>query len=440
MVRPRAATLSTPEIGQPDFDTPNTSKTPPAKSRGQLHQLQSNRRPATGAERYARYISETRGVPVDASELVITPGAKPILFFSILALVDEGDEVIYPNPGFPIYESVVEFVGGKAVPAPLREEREFRLDPEELALLVTDKTKMIIINSPHNPTGSVLTTKDLEAIAQVAIERDVWVLTDEPYSKMVYDGEFASILSVPGMKERTILVEGFSKTYAMTGWRLGYGVMPAPLADQIAKLQTNSNSCTASFVQIAGIAALDGPQEESEAMMAAFKERRDVMVAALNTLPGVTCLSPGGAFYVFPNITGTGMDSRDLATACLEEAGVACSPAPPSAPTATVTCACPRPTRSRISRRASSASADCSRAEARRIAARTGWGSCSALITVLCANAGVDKTYEIDNFAVGGYYHPATMSTVAGGKGINVRARAAGAGSASRCHRVRGGQ
>lgn len=312
------------EIGQPDFDTPQYIKDAACKA---LADGFTSYGPAAGLpqarERYARYISETRGVPVDASELVITPGAKPILFFSILALVDEGDEVIYPNPGFPIYESVVEFVGGKAVPAPLREEREFRLDPEELASLVTDKTKMIIINSPHNPTGSVLTTKDLEAIAQVAIERDVWVLSDEPYSRMVYDGEFASIMSVPGMKERTILVEGFSKTYAMTGWRLGYGVMPAPLADQIAKLQTNSNSCTASFVQIAGIAALDGPQEESEAMMAAFKERRDIMVAALNTLPGVTCLSPGGAFYVFPNITGTGMDSRDLATACLEEAGVA---------------------------------------------------------------------------------------------------------------------
>lgn len=312
------------EIGQPDFDTPQYIKDAACQA---LADGFTGYGPSAGLpqarKRYAEYISETRGVPVDPSELVITPGAKPILFFGILALVDEGDEVIYPNPGFPIYESVVEFVGAKAVPAPLREERQFRLDPDELASLVTDKTKMIIINSPHNPTGSVLTAEDLQAIAQVAIERDVWVLTDEPYSKMVYDGEFASILSVPGMKERTILVEGFSKTYAMTGWRLGYGVMPAPLAEQVAKLQTNSNSCTASFVQMAGIAALDGPQDESEAMMASFKERRDIMVAGLNELPGISCLSPGGAFYVFPNVTGTGMDSRELARACLEEAGVA---------------------------------------------------------------------------------------------------------------------
>jgi aspartate aminotransferase len=228
-----------------------------------------------------------------------------------------------PNPGFPIYESVTEFVGATAVPSPLREDREFRLDPDELGSLVSEKTKLIIINSPHNPTGSMLTMDDLEAIAKVAIDNEIMVLSDEPYSKMVYDGEFHSIAEVDGMRDLTILLEGFSKTYAMTGWRLGYAAMRGDLAAQIAKLQTNSNSCTAGFTQIAGIAAYDGPQDESEAMMAAFKERRDIMVAGLNELPGVSCLSPAGAFYVFPNVTETGIDSKVLAGRCLEEAGVA---------------------------------------------------------------------------------------------------------------------
>ncbi len=312
------------EIGQPDFDTPDYIKDAAYQA---LQDGYTGYGPSAGLpearERYAQYLNETRGTDYEASEVVITPGAKPILFFGILALVDEGDEVIYPNPGFPIYESVTEFVGARAVAAPLREDREFRLDPEELASLVTDRTRMIILNSPHNPTGSMLTMEDLEAIAEVAIENDIWVLSDEPYSKMVYDGEFHSIAEVDGMRDRTILLEGFSKTYAMTGWRLGYAAMPSELADQIAKLQTNSNSCTASFIQIAGIAAYDGPQDESEAMMDAFEERRDVMVEAINTLPGVSCLSPAGAFYVFPNITGTGIDSRELASRCLEEAGVA---------------------------------------------------------------------------------------------------------------------
>ncbi|MGC9318348.1 MAG: pyridoxal phosphate-dependent aminotransferase [Armatimonadota bacterium] len=312
------------EIGQPDFDTPDYIKDAAYQA---LQDGYTGYGPSAGLpearERYAQYLSETRGIECDASEIVITPGAKPILFFSILALVDEGDEVICPNPGFPIYESVTEFVGATAVAAPLREEREFRLDPEELASLVTPKTKMIIINSPHNPTGSMLTMEDLEQIAEVALENEIWVLSDEPYSKMVYDGEFHSIAEIDGMKDWTILLEGFSKTYAMTGWRLGYAAMRPELAEQIAKLQTNSNSCTASFIQIAGIAAYDGPQEESEAMMAAFEERRDVMVEGLNRLPGVSCLSPAGAFYVFPNVTETGIDSKELASRCLEEAGVA---------------------------------------------------------------------------------------------------------------------
>ncbi len=312
------------EIGQPDFDTPDYIIEAAYQA---MKDGYTGYGPSAGLpearERYAQYLNDTRGTDYNASEIVITPGAKPILFFAILALVDEGDEVIVPNPGFPIYESVTEFVGATAVPAPLREEREFRLDPEELASLVTDRTKMIIINSPHNPTGSMLTMEDLEAIAEVAMRNEIMVLSDEPYSKMVYDGEFHSIAEVDGMKDLTILLEGFSKTYAMTGWRLGYAAMRSDLAQQIAKLQTNSNSCTASFTQIAGIAAYDGPQEESEAMMAAFKERRDVMVEGLNKLPGVSCLSPAGAFYVFPNVTGTGIDSKELASMCLEEAGVA---------------------------------------------------------------------------------------------------------------------
>ncbi|MFP4249497.1 MAG: pyridoxal phosphate-dependent aminotransferase [Armatimonadota bacterium] len=312
------------EIGQPDFQTPDyiIEAAHQAMKDGYTGYGPSAGLPQA-RERYAQYLNDTRGTDYDASEIVVTPGAKPILFFAILALVDEGDEVIVPNPGFPIYESVTEFVGATAVPAPLREDREFRLDPEELASLVTDRTKMIIINSPHNPTGSMLTMEDLEAIAEVAMENEIMVLSDEPYSKMVYDGEFHSIAEVDGMKDLTILLEGFSKTYAMTGWRLGYAAMQPDLAAQIAKLQTNSNSCTASFTQIAGIAAYDGPQEESEAMMAAFEERRDVMVDGLNELPGVSCLSPAGAFYVFPNVTETGIDSKELASRCLEEAGVA---------------------------------------------------------------------------------------------------------------------
>jgi len=312
------------EIGQPDFQTPEYIIEAAHKA---LKDGYTGYGPSAGLpearERYAQYLNDTRGTDYDASEIVITPGAKPILFFGILALVNEGDEVIVPNPGFPIYESVTEFVGATAVPAPLREDREFRLDPEELASLVTDRTRLIILNSPHNPTGSMLTMEDLEAVAEIAMEHQIMILSDEPYSKMVYDGEFHSIAEIDGMKDLTILLEGFSKTYAMTGWRLGYAGMRADLAAQIAKLQTNCTSCTASFIQIAGIAAYDGPQDESEAMMAAFEERRDIMVEGLNKLPGVSCLSPAGAFYVFPNVTGTGIDSKVLAGRCLEEAGVA---------------------------------------------------------------------------------------------------------------------
>ncbi|MGD1049154.1 MAG: aminotransferase class I/II-fold pyridoxal phosphate-dependent enzyme, partial [Candidatus Krumholzibacteriaceae bacterium] len=255
--------------------------------------------------------------------IVITPGAKPILFFSILALVDEGDEVIYPNPGFPIYESVINFVGAKAVPIPLREEKGFSFDVDELRTLVNEKTKLIIVNSPQNPTGGMLTKKDMKAVAELADKYDAWILSDEVYSKIVYEGRHVSIYDFPEVKDRTILLEGHSKTYAMTGWRLGYGIMPPKLAEAVARLQTNSNSCTASFTQVAGIEALTGPQSKSRKMVREFKARRDLIVDGLNSIPGFKCLKPKGSFYVFPNITGTGMKSKDLEVFLLEKAGVA---------------------------------------------------------------------------------------------------------------------
>ncbi len=312
------------EIGEPDFDTPRNiidAATRALKS-GYTHYGPSAGLPDARTV-FAEFITKDRGVPVGPHNIVITPGAKPILFFSILALVDKGDEVIYPNPGFPIYESVINFVGAKPVPIPLREEKAFSFDLEELRELVNDNTKLMIINSPQNPTGGVLTADDMKGIAELADKYDSWILSDEVYSKMVYEGEHVSIYDFPEVKDRTILLEGHSKTYAMTGWRLGYGIMPVLLAEQIAKLQTNSNSCTASFTQMAGIEALTGPQEESLKMMAEFKARRDLIVDGLNEIPGFTCLRPKGSFYVFPNITGTGMKSKKLEEHLLEKAGVA---------------------------------------------------------------------------------------------------------------------
>jgi aspartate aminotransferase len=238
-------------------------------------------------------------------------------------LIDEGDEVIYPNPGFPIYESMINYVGGKAVPIALREDRDFSLDVNELSSLITDRTKLIILNSPHNPTGGVMTRKDVEKVAEMIGDRNILVLSDEIYSRLLFDGDHFSIMSVPGMQERTLLLDGFSKTYAMTGWRLGYGVMRADLATQITRLMTNSNSCTASFTQIAGIEALRGDQSSVDHMCAEFKRRRDVFVAGLNKIKGFSCRMPHGAFYVFPNITRTGWKSKPLADALLDQAGVA---------------------------------------------------------------------------------------------------------------------
>lgn len=312
------------EIGEPDFDTPRNiiDSAIDALNKGWTHYGPSAGLPDL-RETIAREVARTRGIKVEPSQVVVTPGGKPIMFFTILALVNEGEEVIYPNPGFPIYESIINFIGAKPVPIKLREENQFRLDVEELASLVTARTKMIIINSPQNPTGSVLTNDDLEAIAEIAVKNGIIILSDEIYSRIIYGGKHHSIYAFDGMPERTIILDGYSKTYAMTGWRLGYGVMPSDLADQVAKLQTNCNSCTASFSQQAGIAALKGPQNEVERMVREFKERRDAVVKGLNKIRGITCLAPDGAFYAFPNISAFGIKSAELAERILYEAGVA---------------------------------------------------------------------------------------------------------------------
>ena len=312
------------EVGEPDFDTPANiiDAAIVALKSGYTHYGPSAGLPEL-REAIAQEISHTRGLDVKPGEVVVTPGAKPIMFFVILALAEEGDEVIYPNPGFPIYESMINFVGATPVPIPLREERDFCFALDEFRSKVSDMTKLIILNSPQNHTGSVLGRDDLEQVAQIAAERDIMVLADEVYNRILYEGEHVSIATFPGMKERTIILDGFSKTYAMTGWRIGYGVMPEVLAAQVTRLQTNSNSCTASFTQRAGVAALTGPQEASAAMVREFQKRRDVIVAGLNAIKGITCRLPKGAFYVFPNIKGTGKSSREFADRLLSEGGVA---------------------------------------------------------------------------------------------------------------------
>jgi aspartate/methionine/tyrosine aminotransferase len=274
----------------------------------------------------ATTMSAARGQEITPAQVVVTPGAKPIMFYIIMALGEPGAEIIYPNPGFPIYESMINYVGAKAVPIPLREERDFRFDVEELRSLITDRTRLIILNSPQNPTGGVLEAEDMKAIAEMCVERNIPVLADEVYEHILYEGKFASITAHPGMstQERTIILHGFSKTYAMTGWRLGYGIMPTWLAEHITRLMTNSNSCTSACTQYAGIAALTGPQDSVGKMVQAFRERRDIIVDGLNTIPGIRCVRPKGAFYVFPNIKGTGLASRDAESFIMNEAGVAC--------------------------------------------------------------------------------------------------------------------
>src|SRR6476469_299688 len=312
------------EIGEPDFDTPSNIVEAGCDA---LRKGFTHYGPSAGMmelrEVIAQHVSETRRVTVTPDEVVVVPGGKPIIFFSILALAEDGDEIIYTHAGFPSYASMINYVGARAVVIRLREELEFRLDVDELASLINDRTKLLILNSPQNPTGGVLTQDDIAAIARGIGDRNIMVLSDEIYSQLIFEGEHHSIMSIDGMKERTILLDGFSKTYAMTGWRMGYGVMRADLATHISRLMTNSNSCTASFTQIAGIEALRGSQDVVDAMRAKFEERRDVMVAGLNTIKGFSCRVPHGAFYVFPNITKTGWPSKKLADALLDDAGVA---------------------------------------------------------------------------------------------------------------------
>src|SRR5919198_740769 len=313
------------EIGEPDFDTPPSivAAGVAALERGETHYT-----PSAGVvelrEAIAGYLAARRGVRVDPAQVVVTPGAKPIMFYTLLALLDAGDEAIYPDPGFPIYASMIDFAGARGIPLPLRERNDFQPDLDELRRLVTGRTKVIVLNSPHNPTGGVLSPEALREIARIARERDLFVLSDEIYAEILYDGAHRSIALEDGMAERTILLDGFSKTFAMTGWRLGYGVFPRSLVEPITKLVTNSVSCTATFVQRAGAAALTTRPPEVDRMVAEFRRRRDAIVRGLNAIDGITCRTPHGAFYVFPNVRGLGLrTSAEVADRILNEAGVA---------------------------------------------------------------------------------------------------------------------
>jgi len=313
------------EIGEPDFDTPSNVVQAGVEA---LENGHTHYGPSPGLmevrERIAEEVSQTRGISVTADNVVITPGGKPIMFFSILALVDEGDEVLYPNPGFPIYESMIRFVGGVPVPMKLPESRDFNVDVEEVASQITPRTRLMILNSPNNPCGSIIEKREQQELADLAKEHDIMVLSDEIYIRFLYEGQHHSISSFPGMRERTIILDGFSKTYAMTGWRIGFGVMPQELVEPISRLSTNSVSCTASFTQMAVLEAMQGPQDDADSMVAEFKRRRDIIVNGLNRIPGIRCAMPKGAFYVFPSIEGTGMSSREFADGLLEDGGVAC--------------------------------------------------------------------------------------------------------------------
>jgi aspartate aminotransferase len=312
------------EIGEPDFDTPaNIVEAAAAALRGGW----THYGPSAGLpelrQTIAEYVSHSRNIEVTPDEVVVVPGGKPIIFYAMLSLIEKGDEVLYPNPGFPIYESMINYVGGTAVPIPLREERDFAVDPAELESLITDRTRLIILNSPQNPTGGILPRRDVEKIAHAIGDRNIVVLSDEIYSRLQFEGEPFSIMSLPWMQDRTILLDGFSKTYAMTGWRMGYGVMRADLAAQFTRLMTNSNSCTASFTQRAGIAAITGDQSPVERMRLEFERRSRFFVDGLNRIPGFRCRMPKGAFYAFPNVEQTGWKAKPLADALLETAGVA---------------------------------------------------------------------------------------------------------------------
>ncbi len=313
------------EIGEPDFETPPhvIAAAKQALDEGWTHYGPTQGYPDF-RQAIANHVNETRGIHAGPEHVCVVPGGKPILFFPMMALLEEGDEVIYPNPGFPIYESMIRFLGATPVPMPLVEDRGFSFDLDRFKDSLTDKTKMVILNSPQNPTGGVIPAEDIKVIADLVRDRDLVVLSDEIYSRIYYDEKPMSIASLPGMQEKTIILDGFSKIYAMTGWRLGYGVMPTWLVDPVNKLMVNSNSCTASMVQRAGLAALTGPQDAPLAMVAEFRKRRDAFIAGLNTIPGFRCPVPQGAFYAFPNIEGTGRTSKQLADELLYEAGVAC--------------------------------------------------------------------------------------------------------------------
>jgi aspartate/methionine/tyrosine aminotransferase len=316
------------EIGEPDFDTPDHVVEAGCRA---LREGHTHYTPTAGIpelrEAIAFDVARSRRIEVGPEQVVVTPGGKPIMFFTILALVEEGDEVLVPNPAFPIYESMVNFVGGRPIFVPLRQENGFRFDLDEFSARLSDRTRMVILNSPANPTGGVLTADDIAGLAEILRERpEVYVLSDEIYSRLLYTGGFASIASEPGLgpEGRTIILDGFSKAYAMTGWRLGYGVMPEPLAEEVAKLQVNSNSCTSAATQYAGLAALEGSQDAVHSMLTEFRARRDLIVAGLGELQGIECITPQGAFYAFPRITETGHNADDLADLLLDEAGIAC--------------------------------------------------------------------------------------------------------------------
>lgn len=312
------------EIGEPDFATPAhiVEAAYAAMRAGQTHYC-----PSAGIAEFreacAEELSRTRRVPIDPANVLVANGAKPFLFFTILAVAEPGDEVVYPDPGFPIYESAIRWIGATPVPLPLLEERDFTFDPADLAARLSSRTRLVILNSPQNPTGGVVPADDLAEAARLILETGAWVLSDEVYSRMLYEGEFASIASVPGMLERTILLDGLSKTYAMTGWRCGYAAVPEPLVEPLVRFFVNSTSCVPPFVQLAGVAALTGPQDEAAAMLAEFRRRRDLVVAGLNELPGVSCCTPRGAFYAFPNVSQVPLSAEELAARLLDEAGVA---------------------------------------------------------------------------------------------------------------------
>ncbi|MBW3612831.1 MAG: pyridoxal phosphate-dependent aminotransferase [Chloroflexi bacterium] len=312
------------EIGEPDFDTPrNVSE---AAASALLDEGATHYTAATGIaplrDAIVADVRRWKGIETNPDQVVVTPGAKPIMFYTMLALIEEGDEVIYPNPGFPIYESMARYVGGTPVAAALREENEFRMDVDEVASLITPRTKLLVFNTPHNPTGSILTDADIRRLAELAVEHDLVVLADEIYGRLQYTGELLSIATLPGMADRTITLDGFSKTFAMTGWRLGYGVIPEWLVPSFSRLVINSVSCTNAFAQFGAIEALTGPQDAADAMRTEFIARRQLMVDGLNAIPGVTCVMPHGAFYTFPNMGSFGRTSAEIADHLLYDAGV----------------------------------------------------------------------------------------------------------------------